>query len=70
MAAHRPHVEHEPMPGDWSMPLKFSAALLRLAYEDAALHKLMFEVQHLLKPRSVLCQPKIVERVMALMTKA
>jgi len=52
------------------MPLKFSAALLRLAYEDAALHKLMFEVQHLLKSRSVLRQPKIVERVMALMTKA
>jgi len=58
------------MPGGLVNALKFSATLLRLAYEDAAIHKLMFEAQHLLKPRSVLRQPEIVERVMALMAKA
>jgi 2-polyprenyl-6-methoxyphenol hydroxylase-like FAD-dependent oxidoreductase len=54
-------------PADLGNALKFSATLLRLAYEDAAVHKLMFEVQHLLKLRSDLRQPEIVERVMALM---
>jgi 2-polyprenyl-6-methoxyphenol hydroxylase-like FAD-dependent oxidoreductase len=52
-------------PADLANALKFGAALVKTAYEDAAIHKLMFEVQHLLKPRSVLREPAIVEQVRA-----
>ena len=38
---------------------RFGAALAWLACRDAEIHKLMLEVQHLLKPRSVLRSPEI-----------
>jgi hypothetical protein len=57
-------------PADLENALKFGAALRKLAYEDAGIHKLMLEVQHMLKPRSVLREPEIVERVQAVMAEA
>jgi 2-polyprenyl-6-methoxyphenol hydroxylase-like FAD-dependent oxidoreductase len=57
-------------PADLANALRFGAALTKTAYEDAAIHKLMFEVQHLLKPRSVLREPAIVEQVRANMAQA
>lgn len=57
-------------PADLDNAIKFSAALLKLAYEDAAIHKLMFEVQHMLKPRSVLREPEVFERIKAGMAEA
>jgi hypothetical protein len=44
--------------------------LNQLAAEDPAVHKLLFEVIHLLKPRSALNNPELVERVKALMADA
>ena len=41
-----------------------------LAAEDATVHKLLFEVRHLLKPRSALRDPDLVERVKALEAQA
>jgi len=49
--------------------LKFSAALLKLASQDAAVHKLFVEVQNLLKPRSAYRNPEFVERVKAVMAE-
>jgi len=42
-------------------------ALTRLAARDPAVHKLVAEVQHLLKPRSVYREPQLMERVLATM---
>src|SRR5215831_12033798 len=50
-------------PEDLQQNLDFTEALFRLAAEDAAVHKLLFEVLHLLKPQSVLSDPDLVERV-------
>ncbi len=52
-------------PADLANALRFSAALIKTAYEDAAIHKLMFEVQHMIKPRSVLREPAVVEQIRA-----
>jgi hypothetical protein len=49
------------------MTLKFGIALTRLVAEDPAVHKLVVEVQHLLKPRSVYRDPELVQRVLAKM---
>ncbi len=57
-------------PADLGNALRFSAALIKTAYEDAAMHKLMYEVQHLLKPRSVLREPVIMEQILANMAPA
>lgn len=57
-------------PPDLENALKFGAALRKLAYDDAEIHKLMFEVQHMIKPRTVLHEPEIVERVKAAMAEA
>jgi hypothetical protein len=57
-------------PPDLGNALKFTGALTRIAYEDPAIHKLMYEVRHLLKPRSVLREPEIAERVRAVMAEA
>lgn len=56
-------------PADFERRLKFGAALNRLAADDAAIHKLTIEVQHLLKPSSVYQDPELVQRVMAVMAK-
>jgi hypothetical protein len=50
--------------------LAFSEALKRIAAEDPAVHKLLFEVLHLLKPRSALGDPDLVERVKAMAAQA
>ena len=52
-------------PEDLQQSLDFTEALFRLAAEDPTVHKLLFEVLHLLKPRSVLSGPDLVERVKA-----
>lgn len=56
-------------PADFEKRLKFGAALNRLAADDAAIHKLTIEVQHLLKPSSVYQDPELVQQVMAVMAK-
>jgi 2-polyprenyl-6-methoxyphenol hydroxylase-like FAD-dependent oxidoreductase len=53
-------------PEDLEQRLAFSEALFQLAAKDAAVHKLLVEVLHLLKPQSVLNDPDLVERVNAL----
>jgi len=57
-------------PADLESALKFGAALTRIAFDDPAMHRLMMEVQHLIKPRSVLREPQIVDRVKAVMAEA
>jgi hypothetical protein len=54
-------------PVDFEQRLQFNFALTRLGAEDPAIHQLMFEVNHLLKPQSALRAPEIVERVVKLM---
>ena len=54
-------------PHDLSERLNFNAALLRLASEDAEVHRTMSEVIHLVKPPSALRDPRIVGRVRAVM---
>ena len=50
-------------PPDFQTGLGFGQALLRLAAEDPAVHKLIFEVQHLLKPRSAYRDPDLQRRL-------
>jgi 2-polyprenyl-6-methoxyphenol hydroxylase-like FAD-dependent oxidoreductase len=57
-------------PSDFEDSLKFFAALLKLAAEDAAVHKLFIEVQSLLKPRSAYRDPELVRRIKAVMAEA
>jgi 2-polyprenyl-6-methoxyphenol hydroxylase-like FAD-dependent oxidoreductase len=53
-------------PDDLDGMLRFNDARLRLATEDPAVYRLIVEVRHLLKPRSVLQEPDLVERVRAI----
>jgi 2-polyprenyl-6-methoxyphenol hydroxylase-like FAD-dependent oxidoreductase len=53
-------------PDDLDRMLRFNDALLRLAAEDPTVYRLIMEVRHLLKPRSVLQEPDLVERVGAM----
>ena len=55
-------------PADLSERLRYGAALTRLAAEDAAVHRLVIEVNNLLKPASVLREPEIASRVTTVMT--
>jgi hypothetical protein len=57
-------------PPDLDRMLKFRRAFNRLAAADPVVHKLTTEVGHLLKPRSVLRDPGLVERVRAMMAEA
>ena len=57
-------------PPDLDRTLKFRRALNRLAAADPAVHRQILEVQHLIKPRSVLRDPALVEGVQAVMTEA
>ena len=50
-------------PDDFCHRLGFSAALQRVASEDAAVHQIMSEVTHLVKPSGALRDPLIVGRV-------
>ena len=55
---------------DLQQRLEFGEGLNRLAAHDATVHKLMFEVLHLLKPQSVLNDPELVERVKTIAASA
>lgn len=57
-------------PPDLDRTLKFGRALNRLAAADPAVHQQILEVQHLIKPRSVLRDPALVERVQAMMAES
>ena len=57
-------------PPDLEDTLKFFAMLLKLAAEDATVHKLFLEVQNLLKPRSALRDPELIRRVKEVMAEA
>ena len=57
-------------PADFETTLKFGAALMQLAAEDPAVHKLTAEVQNLLKPRSAYLEPALMQRVFAKMAAA
>jgi hypothetical protein len=54
-------------PANFQQRLKYANALQRIAAEDAAVHRIMTEVSHLLKPPSALRDPQITSRVTALM---
>jgi 2-polyprenyl-6-methoxyphenol hydroxylase-like FAD-dependent oxidoreductase len=56
-------------PSDFDDILKFFAALLKLAARDAAVHKLLIEVQSLLKLRSAYRDPELVRRIKAVMAE-
>ncbi len=56
-------------PADLEQTLKFGLALTRLMARDPAIHKLVAEVQHLLKPRRVYFEPDLLQRVMAVMAE-
>ena len=52
---------------DLERTLRFRRAVNRLAAADPAVHQKVIEVQHLMKPRSVLLDPELVDRVQAMM---
>ena len=54
-------------PEDFPQRMKFGFALQKLAADDAAVHRLLAEVNNLMKPPSALRDPEIAKRVMALM---
>ncbi|MDU1493639.1 MULTISPECIES: FAD-dependent oxidoreductase [Bradyrhizobium] len=54
-------------PVDFQQRLKFGSMLQRVAIEDAAVHKVLTAVNHLLIPPTALREPHIVEKVNALM---
>lgn len=51
-------------PPDLERTLKFAFAMLRLAARQPDVHKLVVEVQHLLKPRSAYRSPMLMTRVL------
>ena len=57
-------------PADLEQRLKVGHAMNQLAAHDPAVHKLMAEVQHLLKPQSVYQDPGLTQRVEAILAKA
>jgi 2-polyprenyl-6-methoxyphenol hydroxylase-like FAD-dependent oxidoreductase len=57
-------------PPDFGQRMQYGIALTRLAAEDPAVHKLVTEVNHLLKPHSALREPELVKRVTERMTAA
>lgn len=56
-------------PSDLQRNLKFAAALTRLAAKKPDVHKLMVEVQNLVKPRSVYRRPLFMARILLEMAK-
>ena len=57
-------------PADLGRRLQYGRALLRLAAEDAETHKIMMEVNHLIRLHSALREPQLAARVMARMQAA
>jgi hypothetical protein len=56
-------------PADLEQRLKVGLAMNKLAARDPAVHKLMAEVQHLLKPRSVYQEPELTQRLQAMLAE-
>jgi 2-polyprenyl-6-methoxyphenol hydroxylase-like FAD-dependent oxidoreductase len=56
-------------PANFEQTLRFGFALTKLMARDPAVHRLVAEVQNLLKPRSVYFEPELMERVMAVMAE-
>lgn len=56
-------------PADFERSLKFGRALLTLAARDPEVHKLIIEVQHLIKPRGVYRDPQLQQRMQAVMAE-
>jgi hypothetical protein len=54
-------------PANFEQRMQFNLGLVRLAAQDPSIHKLMIEVNHLLKPQGALRAPEISERVAKLM---
>lgn len=54
-------------PAEFGQRMQYNAGLIKLAAQDSEVHKLLAEVQHLLKPQVALREPAIASRVMALM---
>ena len=54
-------------PADLEQQLKVGLAMNKLAARDPAVHKLMAEVQHLLKPQSVYQDPELTQRIQAML---
>ena len=52
-------------PANFEATLKYGAGVRRLAANDPLLHRLLLEVQHMLKPDSALRAPEIEQRVLA-----
>jgi 2-polyprenyl-6-methoxyphenol hydroxylase-like FAD-dependent oxidoreductase len=63
-----PQTEGE-RPPDFELQMRFVAALIALAARDADVHSLVFEVNHLIKPRSVYREPAFQERVQAVLAE-
>lgn len=57
-------------PADLQRNLKFAAALTRLAARKPDVHKLMVEVQNLVKPRSVYRRPMFMARILLEMMRS
>jgi 2-polyprenyl-6-methoxyphenol hydroxylase-like FAD-dependent oxidoreductase len=56
-------------PRDFQQRMQFGAALQKVAAQDAAVHRLLAEVSHLIKPHSALRAPEIVSKVEAVMAE-
>jgi 2-polyprenyl-6-methoxyphenol hydroxylase-like FAD-dependent oxidoreductase len=54
-------------PANFQQRLNYSGALLKVAAEDAAVHRILFEVNNLVKPPIALRDPQITSRVAAVM---
>jgi 2-polyprenyl-6-methoxyphenol hydroxylase-like FAD-dependent oxidoreductase len=54
-------------PAEFGQRIQYNIALVKLAAQDGEVHRLLTEVSHLLKPNSVLREPALAQRVMALM---
>ena len=59
-----------PRPPDLENRLKYGAAMLKVAADDPAVHKVLLEVQNLVTPPSALQIPEIADRVKAAMKTA
>ena len=57
-------------PADFAQSMQFFRGLTRLAAADPEVHRLTWEVAHLLKPRSAYRDPELVERVAAMIAEA
>jgi 2-polyprenyl-6-methoxyphenol hydroxylase-like FAD-dependent oxidoreductase len=56
-------------PADLEYSLQFAAAMSRLAARDEAVQRLLVEVWHMIEPRSILLDPRIIRRVEAEMAE-